>query len=143
MSIQSMGSSTTGISNSGGFATSPPVQIRQAIPATVDLPKVDLPKVEVKPANAGMDLLQEAVDQANKMFTQIQSDVQFVFDKGSNKVVVKLVEQGTGVVINQYPTDHAIAISQAIAQLQQQTADLHASFSSNSGLQGLLFKQKS
>ena len=136
MSIQSTGLSTTGIFNSSGFATNPPVQIRQVTPST------DLPKVEVKPANAGMELLQEAVDQANKVFTQIQSDVQFVFDKDSNKVVVKLVEQGTGVVINQYPTDHAIAISQAIAQLQQNTADLHASFKSNTGLQGLLFKQK-
>jgi flagellar protein FlaG len=138
MSIQSTGLSTTGIFNSSGFATSPPVQIRQVTPAAVDLPKV-----EVKPANAGVELLQEAVDQANKMFTQIQSDVQFVFDKDSNKVVVKLVEQGTGVVINQYPTDHAIAISHAIAQMQQNTANLHASFKSNSGLQGLLFKQKS
>jgi len=136
MSIQSTGLSTTGIFNSSGFATNPPVQIRQVMPST------DLPKVEVKPANAGVELLQEAVDQANKVFTQIQSDVQFVFDKDSNKVVVKLVEQGTGVVINQYPTDHAIAISQAIAQLQQNTADLHASFKSNTGLQGLLFKQK-
>ena len=138
MSIQNIGSSTTGIINSSGFATTSAGQIRQALPA-----EVDLPKVAVKPASGGSDLLQEAVDQANKVFTQIQSDVQFVFDKSSNKVIVKLVEQGTGVVINQYPTDHAIAISQAIAQLQQQTADLHASFKSNSGLQGLLFKQKS
>jgi len=138
MSIQSTGLSSTGIFNSSGFATNPPVQMRQVTAAAVDLPKV-----EVKPVHAGVELLQEAVDQANKVFTQIQSNVQFVFDKDSNKVVVKLVEQGTGVVINQYPTDHAIAISQAIAQLQQNTANLHASFRSNSGLQGLLFKQKS
>jgi len=136
MSIQSTGS-TTGIFNSSGFVTSPIVPVREPAPV------VDLPKVEVKPANAGVELLQEAVDQANKVFNQIQSDVQFVFDKDSNKVVVKLVEQATGVVINQYPTDHAIAISKAMAQMQQNTAELHASFRSNSGLQGLLFRQKS
>lgn len=138
MSIQSIGSTTTGVINSSGFATSIPApQVKQP-PAPVELPKP-----EVKATSGGSDLLQEAVDKANKVFDQIQSDVQFEFDKSSNKVVVKLVEQGTGVVINQYPTDHAIAISQAIAQMQQQTADLHASLKSNAGLQGLLFKQKS
>jgi len=139
MSIQSTGLSTTGMVNSGGFVANPAAQIPQATPV-----EIDLPKTEAKPASSGVGLLQDAVDQANKVFDQIQSDVQFVFDKDSNKVVVKLVEQGTGVVINQYPTDHALAISKAISQMQQQTADLHAVFKTNySGLQGLLFKQKS
>jgi uncharacterized FlaG/YvyC family protein len=140
MSIQSSSFLTTGTVNSSGFVTSAPTQIRQEPAVEVDLPKIEV----TPPANGGVELLQEAVDQANKVFSQIHSDVQFEFDKGSNKVVVKLVEQGTGVVINQYPTDHALAISQAITQIQQQTADLHAVFKSNySGLQGLLFKQKS
>lgn len=140
MSIQSTNFISNASVNPSDFTIRPSQEARQA-----SAPVVDLPKIENKPVVSSVpEVLQEAVDQANKVFSQIQSDVQFVLDKDSKIVVVKLVEQNTGVVINQYPTDHALAISKALTQIQQQTAELHANFKSvNSGLQGLLFKQKS
>jgi flagellar protein FlaG len=140
MTILSTNSIAGGLAQPGGFVTSQPIPSLQ-----IASPKVDLPKIEPKiTQDAAPDLLQHAVDEANKVFAQIHSDVQFVVDETSKKVVVKLVEPSTGEVLNQYPTEHAIAISNAIAQMQQQSAERYtASKSSSAALLGLFVKQKS
>ena len=140
MTIQSANLIAGGAAQSSGFVSSQPIIPHQASSPEIDLPKIVTKSVqEVTP-----DLLQQAVDEANKVFSQIHSDVQFVVDKDSKKVVVKLVEPSTGEVINQYPTEHALAISNAIAQMQQQTAERYSdSKSSNAALLGLFVKKKS
>lgn len=140
MSIQSTNLIAGGTNPSSSF-----VAIQPAAPRQIPSVKIDSPKIESKSEQVETpDLLQNAVDEANKMFSQLHSDVQFVLDKDSNKVVIKLIEPSTGEVLNQYPTEHALAISNAIAQMQQQTAERYAAFkSSNPALLGLFVKQKS
>ncbi len=139
MSVSSISAMPGGSPLSGGLATG-----QGATPRQTPLPEVSTPKSETTVLkDYTPDLLQTAVDEANKLFSQTRSDVRFVIDKDSNKVVIKLVEPATGEVINQYPTDQALAISNAIAHSQQLTAERHAAFkSSSAGFTGLLFKQK-
>ncbi len=135
MSIQSMNTLTGGAVQPGGYVPAPSTTSRHG-------PAVEVQPVEVKEV-ATPDQLQKAVDDANEVFRQINSDVQFVVDKESNKVVIKLVEPGSGEVINQYPTEQALAISKAIAQMQSDIVERHAAFkAAGSGLAGLMLKQK-
>ncbi|HQN64387.1 MAG TPA: flagellar protein FlaG [Methylophilus sp.] len=135
MSIQSMNTLTGGVVQPGGYVPAPSTTSRKALP-------VEVKAVEVKEV-ATSDQLQKAVEDANEVFRQINSDVQFVVDKESNKVVIKLVEHGSGEVINQYPTEQALAISKAIAQMQSEIVERHAAFkAADSGLAGLMLKQK-
>jgi flagellar protein FlaG len=140
MSIQNAKLIADGITPSSGFVAS-----KTALPQTPSA-EVDLPKIEVKSLaqSASPALLQHAVDEANKVFSQIHSDVKFVIDSESKKVVIKLIEPSSGEVINQYPSDQAVAISNAISQAQLQAAERQVAFkSSNANLLGMFVKQKS
>jgi len=139
MSVQSTNLIANGATQSSGFVASPSAATRQ-----VTSSDMVLAKTEVKlTGSATPEALQHAVDGANKVLQQTHSDIQFVVDSESNKVVIKLIEPSSGEVLNQYPTEQALAISNAITQVQQEAASRHAAFkSSSNGLQGLLFKQK-
>lgn len=135
MSIQSMNTLTGGAVQPGGYVPASSMTPRQTLP-------VEVKEVKVKEI-ASSDQLQKAVDDANEVFEQINSDVRFVVDKESKKVVIKLVEHGSGEVINQYPTEQALAISKAIAQMQSDIVERHAAFkAADSGLAGLMLRQK-
>lgn len=101
-------------------------------------------KVELKEAsNLGPDELQRAVEEANKMFSTVRPDIKFVIDEGTKDVVIMLVEPETGHVINRYPTEQAMAISNAIVESQARVADQRLAFShASDGLLGLFVEQK-
>lgn len=103
-----------------------------------------LPKTEFK---TGQDLepdaLQQAVEEANKMFSQVRPDIKFVIDESTKDVVILLVEPGTGNVINRYPTEQAMAISNAIVESQARIAERSEAFrNADDGLVGLFVQQK-
>lgn len=138
MSVQSTNVIAGGGAQPSGFVPTPLGSPRQTVSPAVKLPA----PAAVKPATTP-EQLKQAVAEANEVFRQVQSDVQFVVDDESNKVVIKLVEPGSGEVINQYPTEQAVAISKAIAQTQSNIAEKHAAFkSADSGLTGLIVKHK-
>lgn len=135
MSLQGMNAITGAIVQPSGHASVPSAISRQAFS----------PEVKTVEALAAVpaDHLQKAVDEANAMFRQIRSDVEFVVDQESKKVVIKLVEQSSGEVINQYPSEQALAISKAITQMQTNIVERHAAFKAvDMGLAGLIVKQK-
>ncbi len=139
MSISSTNLTLGGLSLSGGLVVGQSVAPRQAPVQEVNPPKTEV----VTGKEISPELLQHAVEDANKLFGQMQSDVRFVVDKESNKVVIKLVEPMTGEVLNQYPTEDALAISNAITRVQQLAAERHAAYKSgNNALAGLLFNHK-
>lgn len=91
----------------------------------------------------GIDELQKAVNAANEMFSYVRPDIKFVIDESTKDVVIMLIEPETGDVINRYPTEQALAISNAIVESQARAAEQHEAFrSANEQLLGLFVEQK-
>ena len=60
--------------------------------------------------------VQHAVDSINRVMRESNANVEFSVDKDTKQAVVKVVESGTGVVIRQFPSEDALAISRVIGQ---------------------------
>ncbi len=103
-----------------------------------------LPEIEFKTGKKPEpDELQKAVEEANKMFSQVRPDIKFVIDESTQDVVILLVEPVTGNVINRYPTEQAMAISNAIVESQARNAERSEAFrNADDGLVGLFVQQK-
>jgi flagellar protein FlaG len=138
MSVQSINTA-----NAANYQASTQVDTKLALPA--QKPATELPKQETK-ADAVIkpDLVENAVNEANEVFSRVRPDIKFVFDEEANEVLIKLIEPGTGEVINQYPSEQAVAISNAIVKIQEATIEWQSTFKSGKDdFAGLLFKQKS
>ena len=72
--------------------------------------------------------IKAAVDSMNKAMKQINSSLEFSIDHDTKKTVIKVVESGTNIVIQQYPSEEILAIARVIDQQMQQ--------------QGILLNQK-
>lgn len=103
-----------------------------------------LPEIEFKEVSAvDADVLQQAVDAANALFSQVRPDIKFVIDESTKDVVIMLIEPETGDVINRYPTEQALAISNAIVESQARAAGQQEAFrQANDQLIGLFVQQK-
>jgi flagellar protein FlaG len=115
---------------SGVAAPRPPI----VIPSIVAAPEVNAVSTE---------LLQNAVDEANKVLSQTRSDIKLDIDAESKEVVIKIIEPSSGEILNQYPSKASLAIASAIAQSQQQVLDRRMAYQSESPMTGLIIKQKS
>lgn len=78
----------------------------------------------VQPSPRG-EALQQVATEINRFLKSNASDLQFVIDPASDRVVVRIVDGQTGEVIRQVPSDEMLAISRSLDRLQ-----------------GLLLKQK-
>jgi len=63
--------------------------------------------------------LQRLIISMNKAIQQGNSNLEFTIDKGSERILVKLIDTSTGDVIRQIPSEEALAIAQSIEQMQQ------------------------
>lgn len=63
--------------------------------------------------------LQGAVDKINNSMKEINSNLQFSIDSDTQRVVVKVVESGSGQVIKQFPSEEALSIAKAIDRFQK------------------------
>jgi uncharacterized FlaG/YvyC family protein len=139
MSVQSTKLVAGVVSQASSFAAGQLNPSRQAS-AEIDLPKIEVKSVQI----TSSALLQTAVDEANKVFKDIHSDVQFVIDSESNKVVIRLIEPSSGEVINQYPSEQVVAISNAIRDSQLRATERHVAYKASAAdLLGIFVKQKS
>lgn len=68
------------------------------------------------PADAGQ--IKSAVEKVNKVVQAMGSDLTFVIDQDTGIHVVKVVEQTTNKVIQQFPSKQILAIAQSLDQLQ-------------------------
>jgi flagellar protein FlaG len=98
--------------NSGPVAVSAP----QTQPTPVEPPQAVKP-VAKQPTDAQV---KNAVDNINQAMKQNSSNVEFSIDKNTGQTVIKVVESGTGQVIQQFPSEQVLAISQMITQDEQQ-----------------------
>ncbi len=60
--------------------------------------------------------LRNAVEGINKKFQQNSTGMQFSIDQSTKESVVQLLDNNTGQVISQYPSEVTLAISAALAQ---------------------------
>ena len=95
-----------------------PVAAPRTGAAPVELPQVALKAAVSQRQNATPAQVQEAVDHINKVMSQNNANVEFSIDKDTKLAVIKVVESGTGVVIRQFPSEEALAISRVIDQMQ-------------------------
>jgi len=59
-----------------------------------------------------------AVKNINKALQKLSQDIEFSVDTESNRTIVKVVDQQTGEVIRQMPTEEALEISKALDRVQ-------------------------
>lgn len=133
MSIQNVNAVTSGLALPSSGVTGQPA-----------LPQEALSKIEFKEASTvDADALTNAVNAANQMFQQVRPDIKFVIDESTNDIVIMLLEPETGDVINRYPTEQALAISNAIVESQARAAEQHEIFrNANEQLLGLFVEQR-
>jgi len=135
MSVESVSAITGGFNSN--LATAQSGQPRQ--PVAEELPKIEFKQV----SGVSADELQKAIDAANHMFEYVRPDIKFVIDESTKDVVIMLVEPETGDVINRYPTEQALAISNAIVESQARAAEQHEAFlNANEQLLGLFVEQR-
>jgi flagellar protein FlaG len=63
--------------------------------------------------------LKTAVDGINQAMRQSNKNLEFSFDSGTNKVIIKMVDTESGELIRQIPSESALAIARSIDQFQQ------------------------
>ena len=133
MSIESVNAVTSSVALTSDSVTGKPA-----------FPQHELPKIEFKTASTlDGDALQNAVNDANNMLAHVRPDIKFIIDEATNDVVIMLVEPSTGDVINRYPTEQALAISNAIVESQARAAEQHIAFQNESKqLMGLFVEQR-
>jgi len=56
-----------------------------------------------------------ALEQINKLLKTQQQALEFSLDKGSNRVVYKLIDTNTGEVIRQIPSEEFLSLSRSLA----------------------------
>ena len=135
MSIQGVGAvpNSTVLSSNAGQPALPQEARKEA-----------LPQIEFKAVSKlGSDALKNAVGEANALLEYVRPDIKFVIDEATKDVVIVLLEPETGNVINRYPTEQALAISNAIVESQARVAERQAVFQrSGNELLGLFVEQR-
>lgn len=135
MSVQSMNLIAGGVSLPSSSLAAQSAMPGQQVSSADQVQKV---KQEVTP-----DVLQKAVDEANKVFEHVRPDIKFVIEEDTQNVVMMLVEPETGDVIKRYPTEQAIAISSALTKTHSEAFERRELFrNSGESMLGLIFKQK-
>lgn len=86
-----------------------------AAPVAVEKPVDTAKQTDQK---AGATHLQKSLDKVNELLAQSNTDLQFSIDKDTQRTVVKLVDNKSGEVIRQIPTEEALAISRSIDRIQ-------------------------
>lgn len=92
----------------------PPVPgVARPIPAPPVVPPQDTPvkKQDVEPNQPELDY---AVSRLNEYIQNSQRDLHFSVDKGSGRVVVKVIDSATQEVIRQIPSEEVIALAQGL-----------------------------
>ncbi|MGN6388874.1 MAG: flagellar protein FlaG [Burkholderiaceae bacterium] len=62
--------------------------------------------------------LQEAIKSINKTLKGVNQDLEFSIDADTRRTILKVVDQQTGEVIRQLPSEEALEIAKALDRLQ-------------------------
>lgn len=98
---------------SPGPAVQSDVRVAGAAPKVTQQP---LPQPAPEPSPQQVKLAAESINRAVK---QSNNSLEFSFDAGSRKLVVRMVDTETGDVIRQIPSEALLAIAESIGQYQK------------------------
>jgi len=73
---------------------------------------------EAKADKPGVKELQQSLEDINKVMAGFSISVQFQIDPDYKDLIVKVVDQDTGKLIRQIPTEEAVKISKVMADLK-------------------------
>lgn len=101
-------------------------------------------KIQEKANNPDVsnDVLEKAIEEANAVFKYVRPDIKFVLDADTKEVILMMVEPENGDVIRRYPTEQALAISDAISKSQLEVTSQPAFRQAGDGILGLFVEQK-
>lgn len=88
------------------------------------------------------DVLEKAIEEANEVFQHVRPDIKFVLDSDTKEVILMMVEPNTGDVIRRYPTEQALAITDAISKSQLKLTGQPAFRQAGDGILGLFVEHK-
>ena len=74
---------------------------------------------QVASQQTSSEQLQNAVEGINLTMRQLNQNLEFSVDTGTNKTIVKMVDTQTGELIRQFPTEETLAIARSIDQFLQ------------------------
>ena len=72
------------------------------------------------PAKAPAGSEATAVAQVNQHLEQAQTDLKLQFDPGSGRTVIQVVQQGTGELVMQIPSEEVLGMSRRLRQAEGQ-----------------------
>lgn len=119
--IASIAPSTQQLGERPNLPATPPLSLAPPPAAPVDTAMA----VQQTAKTASPEQLGEAIKSINKTMQQLSQNIEFSVDTDSRRTVVKVIDQQTGDVIRQMPSEEALEISKALDRIQ-----------------GLLLKQK-
>ena len=107
------------LSGAGSAVTpNPPEQaprVAEASPVVVQVPAAVRPEQTAGPS---FEQVQQATKQVQQMVQTKTSNLTFSVDQGSGKTVVKLMDNETGKVIRQIPSEEMIAMAEALDKME-------------------------
>lgn len=128
-----------GASASGVVATASTTDIKPSV--AVESPPVAVAQpAEPKPTTAHLKNMVDGINQALQQSSN--RNLEFSIDADSNKTVVKLVDNQTGDIIRQFPSEATLAISKAITQMQEQLQQAKLAKTQPPSTPGFLVKQR-
>jgi flagellar protein FlaG len=90
-------------------------------PKPADLRPADLGKLEAdrtEAAKASVEQKQKALDEINQVMGAFAISVRFQIDPADQQVVIKVVDQESGKVIRQFPSEEVVRMSKALDNLK-------------------------
>ncbi len=129
MVIQNLGSAIPATPPSGDGSTLSSVPTTGGAPPPTEPPGLSSPVAPAQGGQAGQGASAQNVAQVQAAVNSINQSMQFSnrgltfsVDHSTKETVVKVVEDGTGTVIKQIPSEQALAIAKAIDDSLQQEA---------------------
>ena len=97
-----------------GAVSKPADAVVNAVPAFK--PEADV--TDVKPGKPDVKQVQHSLDDINKVMAGFAISVQFQIDPDYKELIVKVVDQETGELIRQMPTEDVVKMSKAMDKLR-------------------------
>ena len=95
------------------LATGPTPAPVRSVPARGSAPKPSAPNSS-----------EAAVAQVNQHLEQAQTELKLQVDAGSGRTVFQVVQQGTGEIVLQVPTEEVLGMSRRVREMEGQTGGL-------------------
>lgn len=97
-----------------GAVSKPADAVVNAVPAF----KPEAGATDAKPGKSDVKQVQQSLDDINKVMAGFAISVQFQIDPDYKELIVKVVDQETGKLIRQMPTEDVVKMSKAMDNLK-------------------------